>query len=353
MSGKQVVTYLLLAVCLPTSCYRPIAKSKERAVNIIFDTDIGPDVDDVGAVAVLHALADKGEATILGMLCNTTSEWGAPCLNALNTYYGRADIPIGTLKSTGTSGDSPDWNGFAYNRFIAEEFPNNLKSGLNAPDAIDVYRRILAKQQDNTVVIISVGALTNLRNLLLSKADQFSQLSGAELVQKKVKILSLMAGGYPKGKENDPNFMMDIDASIYVVNNWPGFIMFSGVEIGQPVKTGAKLIETPPGNPVREAYIQWDSHFWKKWDSNYVERSIHPHDSYDQTSVLFAIRGLHDYWLAEYDGKNTVFENGSNEWKKVVGGRHHYLVQKRSPESIAQVIDSLMNKPRKYKRHIY
>ena len=34
-------------------------------VKIILDTDISPDYDDVGAMAVLHALAKRGEAEIL------------------------------------------------------------------------------------------------------------------------------------------------------------------------------------------------------------------------------------------------------------------------------------------------
>src|SRR5207237_4193332 len=77
------------------------AAAASEPVRVIFDTDIGPDVDDVGAAAILNALADNGEARILAMGACTSSEWGAPCLDAINTYYGRPDIPIGTIKSEG------------------------------------------------------------------------------------------------------------------------------------------------------------------------------------------------------------------------------------------------------------
>jgi hypothetical protein len=50
-------------------------------------------------VALLHALSDRDEANILAMMCCTSSEWGAPCLDALNTYYGRPNIPVGTLRN--------------------------------------------------------------------------------------------------------------------------------------------------------------------------------------------------------------------------------------------------------------
>ena len=57
------------------------------SIPIILDTDIGPDCDDVGAISVLHALANNGETEILGIMCCTSSQWGAPCINAIKTYY--------------------------------------------------------------------------------------------------------------------------------------------------------------------------------------------------------------------------------------------------------------------------
>jgi len=115
----------------------PEAAPPPRPVPIILDTDIGPDCDDAGAVAVLNALADRGEAKLLAMACCTSSEWGAPCVQAINTYYGRPDIPVGTCKREGFLTDSP------YNGPVAREFPNTLKTGHAAPDARNLYREIL------------------------------------------------------------------------------------------------------------------------------------------------------------------------------------------------------------------
>lgn len=56
---------------------------------VIFDTDIMGDVDDVGAVAVLHALARRGEARILAMGVCSKHPASPVCLEALNTYFGR------------------------------------------------------------------------------------------------------------------------------------------------------------------------------------------------------------------------------------------------------------------------
>ncbi len=71
----------------------------KQPVSVIFDTDIGTDVDDAGALAVLHILADQGEAKILATLSANQNRWAAPAIDVLNTYYGRGDIPIGSSKT--------------------------------------------------------------------------------------------------------------------------------------------------------------------------------------------------------------------------------------------------------------
>src|SRR6476659_1934898 len=71
------------------------------AVPIIFDTDMGPDYDDTGAITLLHAFADSGEAKILATMASTSYEGVAGVLNVFNTYFKRPDIPIGIPKEHG------------------------------------------------------------------------------------------------------------------------------------------------------------------------------------------------------------------------------------------------------------
>ena len=61
-------------------------------VKVVFDTDMAADVDDVGALALLHALADLGEARILAVGISSRNEEAGPCLDAINTWYGRPDF---------------------------------------------------------------------------------------------------------------------------------------------------------------------------------------------------------------------------------------------------------------------
>ena len=86
-----------------------------QAVPIIFDTDIGTDVDDAGALAILHILADQGEAEILATMSANQNRWCAPAIDVINTPYGRPDIPIGSSKT----GPGP------------EEWYHDIKLGLS------------------------------------------------------------------------------------------------------------------------------------------------------------------------------------------------------------------------------
>ncbi len=75
--------------------------SQTPPVPVIFDTDMAEDVDDTGALALLHALADQGETQILATIVSARNEFVVPCLDAINTYYGRPDIAIGYVGKAG------------------------------------------------------------------------------------------------------------------------------------------------------------------------------------------------------------------------------------------------------------
>ncbi len=298
-----------------------------QPVKIIFDSDIGPDCDDAGAMAVLHALADNGEAEILGMACCTSSEWGAPCLDAINTYYGRPDIPVGTLKAKGFLAEAKHEQ---YNKGVAQEFPNNLGSGKNAPDAVRLYRQILAGQPDNSVVFVTVGPLPNIKNLLNSEPDEISPLNGAELVAQKAALLVSMGGAYPAG--NEYNFNQDAAATQVMMEKCSIPMVFSGFEIGSAIMTGARLqTETPVSNPVRRAFELYGG-----------TNEQGNRQSWDETAVLYAVRGARDYWDVVEEGCNTVDNIGRNRWRSEPDLNHSYLVAKKSPEEMAKIIEDMM-----------
>jgi hypothetical protein len=337
MEGAMKRRWALAAAALLTAVggLSSAAKEVERPrgpVNVFFDSDIGPDVDDAGACAILNAMADRGEARIIGMACCTSSPWGAPCLDAINSYYGRPDIPIGTFKGAGFLADSK------YNRQITERFPNDLKNGANAPDATEVYRQVLSRQKDGAVVICAVGPQNNLARLLDSGPDRFNKLSGRDLVAKKVRELVVMGGRYPEGKEW--NLEQDPRAAAAVADRWPTRMVASGFEIGEKVKTGGRLwTETPAENPVRAAF------------ELYVGAGK-DRESWDETAVLAAVRGAEPLWsLPPLSSQLKVDpKDGSNRTQMMTEGPFTYLVQRAPVTEVKQAIEDLMVQPPKRKR---
>ncbi|MBN1124806.1 MAG: nucleoside hydrolase [Sedimentisphaerales bacterium] len=313
-----------------TGCQCCEHSDSSQAVSIIFDTDIGTDVDDAGALAILHIMADRGEAKILATMSANQNRWCAPAIDVINTYYGRPDLPIGSSK---TGPDPEEW----YHDSVSD-FPHDLTSGENAPDAVTLYRKILAAQPDKSVIIVVVGWLTNMADLLDSEPDQYSRFNGKELVEAKVKELVSMGGKWPNSPkvEGEYNFTMDGAAAHKVIRDWPGKIMFTG--LGKDVMTGSRLVaQAPKENPVPAFY------------RNFFERyKVSERSSWDLIAVLYAVRGLSDYFDEISSGKCVAKEDGSNQWISGSPSNHVYLVYKMPPTELAAVIeDFLVTPPRR------
>ena len=129
-------------------------------VPVIFDTDMGGDCDDVGALFILHGAVERGEARLLATMGCVSADAIAPALDAINTWFGRPKTPVGTLKDTGFLA------GPHYTTELAKRFPHQFAAGMDYPDAVELYRQILSQQPDGSVVIVAVGPLRNLATCL-------------------------------------------------------------------------------------------------------------------------------------------------------------------------------------------
>ena len=234
----------LLAACSGKSAVTAPDETTVQPVNLILDTDLGPDYDDVGAMALMHALADSGQVNILAVVSSNKDEHVVPCIEVLNTYFNRPDIPVGAPKSEGGV-SLTTWHKTKWTEELPARYPHKTAKTSDASDAVKVYRRILSTQPDSSVVVCTIGFFTNLKDLLLSGGDEYSPLSGCDLVAKKVKRVVSMAGLFPEGKEF--NVYCDTPASRVVAERWPTEIIFSGFEIGNMIFTGKKLVQMDVG----------------------------------------------------------------------------------------------------------
>ncbi|RFS26582.1 nucleoside hydrolase [Chitinophaga silvatica] len=327
--------HLLLSCLFLGFTVSSFGQHQNQKVDIIFDTDMGPDYDDVGAITVLHALADSGKANILATMASNKYQGIAGVLNVFNTYFNRPGIPIGVPKGNAVS--EADWQ--HWSDTILQRYPHAIKSNEEVPDAVTLYRKILAGRPDKSVTIVTVGFFTNLANLLNSKPDTYSKLSGKELVARKVKQLVSMAGHFPKGREF--NVLRDSTASVEVFQQWPTNILFSGFEIGEKIKTGLPLIHNQQikNSPVKDAF----SIAIPKAAEDAAGRM-----SWDQTAVLVAVTSPVPYFDV-VPGRIICYASGSNDWDNN-GSGHFYLIPKLPTAEVTDFINYLMqHQPKKRK----
>ena len=298
-------------------------------VPVLFDTDMDSDCDDAGALAMLHAMADDGEVKILATVVSARHRWSAPCVEAINRYYGRPDLPVGVPRGRDTGSKI----GSKYAKTIAEEFPGKIRSYDDAPAATEVYRKILAGLPDAGAILVTVGDVTNVRDLLETAPDAHSSLDGRELVRKKIRRWVCMGGRYPE--HLDPkvygNFKTDPQATVAAVRDWPGTIHFCG--LGEEIKTGRGLRETPENNPVRRVY------------ELYLGKTP-TRPSWDQTALLFAVRPDAPFWKLRTTGYNHIFDNGTNQWRDEPDKNHVLIEFAPGVEAkVQETIEALMVRP--------
>jgi inosine-uridine nucleoside N-ribohydrolase len=132
----------------------------------------------------------------------------------VNTFYGRPDIPIGAVRDGKTPEPSPML------RAVVDDaaYPRWLRDGRQAPEATGLLRSILAAERDGAVVFVQVGFSTNLARLLDSKPDGASPLAGRDLVARKARLLSAIAGHFPA---------WDPTAALYAVRPDRGYFSLS------------------------------------------------------------------------------------------------------------------------------
>lgn len=289
--------------------------------NIILDTDIGSDCDDVGAMAVLHKLADKGEANILGVVFSSgKNKYGIGVCDAINTYYGRGYLPLGQYKGNDI-GDPK--NHYSKEIATAQNVYHNAVVD-SAPELIKTYINILQKQPDSSVTIVTIG---HPYGLVLLMNDQL----GFFLIKQKVKKWVAMTGTKTI-PARDWNFGMNgVEYYIHdLLKNWPTDAYFSS--IGKEIITGNKKLPlTPMNNPVREAYKLWN---------NALSNGRY---SWDQVAILYAVRPkyfkIDSFGTLEQNDKFQTYWNS-----KVNNPKHHRIISLKISNARAEkIIEDLMS----------
>jgi inosine-uridine nucleoside N-ribohydrolase len=312
------MTRILLVVALAAA-----TAAAAEPVRIIFDTDMGNDVDDAIALATLHAFESRGEARILAVTITKDNHWAAAYVDLLDAFYGRPGIPIGIVRDGKTPEDG------AYTSVVAGKqrpggaplYPHKGTPESTVPDAQIVLRQTLAAQPDSSVVIVQTGFSTNLARLLDSPG-------GSDLVKSKVRLLVAMAGRFTDA-ELEYNIMEDIPAAQKLFRAWPTPIVVSPYELGADTKYPAARVDRDfryvPDHPLADAYRAY-------------QKMPYDEPLWDPTAALYAVRPDAGYFNLSPEGRVSVDDKGVTTFS-AGGGQHRIL--SADPEQRARIVEAV------------
>ena len=296
-----------------TSCSnndKPMGQQDEYAgvPLIILDTDIGSSTDDLFALEMLYRYEQEGRCRLLGVVVDREGEDCAAVADVMNNYFGHSDLPIGLVKE-GIPNPAVWIDYKALPTYTTADgqpmFLRSVSDYSALPDGWQLYRRLLAAQPDHSVSICSIGFVTALAQLLLSEADEYSPLSGVELVRQKVKCIYLMGGVFGKSEEPDFNFSQGITFAKDFFRLWPQEVdmVFSPMEVGQDIEyTPEQVISNVSWtdiHPIKQVYLTCNCNTGQKmWDPMAVIHAV-------EGDGLFSLSGRGTVILT--DKAETIF----------------------------------------------
>ena len=320
MKKFKCLCIIYIAVVFGLTVTLPGFAQNKLPVPVIFETDMGNDVDDALALAMLFRYADQGQIELLGVSNNKQSLTSLQFIDLMGRQYGYAKMSIATV-TKGVQGEDES-KSFAKKVMDYKEngrriYSSKISKYSEVESSVQFYRRVLAKAKDSSVVVISVGFSTNLAALMESKADKYSKLNGKELVRQKVRFLSTMAGNFSNPRQKEFNIISDLSAARHVFSSWPTVIYVSPFEVGASVLFPASAIESNLGyhrehHPLVRAY------------KAYIPMPYN-RETWDLSSVLFAVEKSAGYFKESRPGKFIVDDDGYTQFKMEKGGSHYFL----------------------------
>lgn len=306
-------------------------KMKKRS--LILDTDIGPDCDDVGALAVMFSYAKELDVPVLGVNNCTSNPYGTATIDAIREYCKYPEFKLGAYSKPGFYADAMN-----YNKYIAENYSTKYKNGtLEYLPHVEFYRSLLANAEDDSVIVVTIGMFNCLADFLKSGADQYSPLTGLELAAKKIHAVVSMAAILPAGREF--NVICDFEASKFCFENCPVPMYLSDFRIGNTVRTGWGTKEEYglSGNPIVDSYRLYNSE----------EKRA----SYDLTAVQFAFEGEGELYSLTAPGKLEFFNAApdripnadATRFVEDENGNIRFMIKNVSDEVIAKALQDRMD----------
>lgn len=310
---------------------------------VIFETDMGNDIDDAMALDLLFKNMDQGKINLLGIGVHKNNPYSQEYIDIMRCWYGYEEIPIGVNTACITDKNAVDYCTKTCQMKDASGQPLFARSKQpNYEEAVSMYRRLLAQQDDHSVVIITVGFSTTISQLLESQPDAYSSLSGRELVAQKVKYFSIMAGEFIQEDFAEFNVINDIKAAKNFFETSPVPMIYTPWTIGDQVHY--------PGQSIAEDFNWNTPHPMVEAYKHYLEM---PYDrpTWDVIAAYYACNPEAASVTISQPGNIHVTEKGVTEFTPDANGKSRYLTS--TPEQqkmiLEDFIQTLTTKPAKMK----
>lgn len=319
-----------------------VAQTQQKPQSIIFETDMGNDIDDAMALDLLFKNMDQGNINLLGVSVHKNNPHSAEYIDIMRHWYGYKNLPIGVNTACVTDMDCVDYCTRVCQ--LTDEKGRPLFKRSKNPkyeEAVEMYRRLLSQQPDKSVVIVTVGFSTTMSQLLKSGPDKYSQLTGAELVARKVEYFSVMAGEFVVPNYREYNVWNDLEAAKHFFDSTPVPMVIVPWTLGEQIKYPGSSIAndfTWADNPMVEGY------------KAYLEM---PYDrqTWDVISALYACHPTSDMFTLGERGEVKVVGEGVTEFTPKADGRYRILLptEKQRQQILDYFIKTLTTRPKSHK----
>lgn len=327
------ILHKLLACCaLLLLLHTAVVGQAAAPIPVIFDTDMGNDVDDVLALAMLYTYQKAGKIDLKAITVSKGHPYAVAFTDLMNRHY-HIKVPLGYVGANGVTRDSGSYlaQTLGFREQGRNVFTADTTLATKVPEAYQLQRKVLAAAKDGSVVMIVVGFSTNIARLLQSGKDRYSELTGKELIARKVKVLYMMAGMFGEHPFPEYNVQQDISAARAVFEQWPGTIITSGWEVGARLRFPAKsLIRSFPelwDHPMVNAYFQ------------YIKMP-YDRETWDLTAVLQAVERDKNYFRESTAGIIKIGADGQSSFREQVGGKHHIMLLDEN--KVAPILDRMV-----------
>ena len=322
----RTIVLSVACVVLFTFCGRQGKSSEKSAapqsvtepVRVIFDTDLGNDIDDVLALQMILNYHRRGEMNLLGISISKANPLAIEYIDGFCNFNSLPDINLGYVYNGATPEEGNYLRPTLDATYAGEKVLNPKRSLADSiPVAFKMIRKILSEQPDSSVVLVVVGPETNICRLIESEADEYSMLSGIDLMKQKVKLVSVMGGNYGSEPFPEWNIITDLKSAQVMFSQCPVPVIASGFEIGIAVPYPNKSIEEDFPDKVKNPLCI----SYSKWGEMPYDRP-----TWDLTSVLIVAEPEKEYFRLSPKGKISIDEKGNSIFSPDESGMHRFLI---------------------------